>query len=69
MLFWWGLWLLGVAADPAWGWTVVGPAAITALFLTVSVPWMDRRMTARHPAWAERMRRVPALLPLRWRRG
>ncbi len=69
VLFWWGLWLLGVAADPAWGWTIVGPAAITTLFLTVSVPWMDRRMTSRHPAWAERMRRVPALLPLRWRRG
>ncbi len=66
--FWWGLWLLGVAADPAWWWTVAGPVAITLLFALVSVPWMDRRMAARHPAWRERLRTVPALLP--WpRRG
>lgn len=63
VLFWWGLWLLGLAADPSWAWTAVGPACITFLFLLVSVPWMDRRMLARHPGYAERMRRVPGLLP------
>jgi steroid 5-alpha reductase family enzyme len=51
VLFWWGLWLFGVAADPAWAWTAIGPAAITALFTFVSVPWMDRRMEAGHPGW------------------
>jgi steroid 5-alpha reductase family enzyme len=69
VLFWWGLFLLGLAAGPGWGWTVVGPLAITALFAFVSVPWMDRRMLARHPAWAERLRRVPALLPFPRPRG
>jgi hypothetical protein len=44
----------------------VGPLSITLLFVFVSVPWKDRRMLARHPAWAERMQKVPALLP--WRR-
>lgn len=63
VLFWWGLFLFGLAADPGQAWTAVGALSITALFLLVSVPWMDRRMLARHPAWAERMRRVPALLP------
>jgi hypothetical protein len=29
----------------------------------VSVPWMDRRMAARHPEWNARTRGVPALLP------
>jgi steroid 5-alpha reductase family enzyme len=47
VLFWWGLWLFGLAADPAWWWTVAGPLAITALFAFVSVPWMDRRLQAR----------------------
>jgi steroid 5-alpha reductase family enzyme len=69
VLFWWGLFLFGLAAGPGWGWTVVGPLAITALFTLVSVPWMDRRMLARHPAWAERLRRVPALLPFPRPRG
>jgi steroid 5-alpha reductase family enzyme len=63
ILFWWGLFLSGVAAAPAWGWAVVGPLAITLLFVGVSVPWMDRRMASRHPAWRDRMRAVPALLP------
>ncbi len=63
VLFWWGLWLSGVAAAPGWAWTAVGPLAITLLFVLVSVPWMDRRMAARHPAFVERLRTTPALVP------
>lgn len=63
ILFWWGLFLSGVAAAPRWAWTMVGPLAITLLFVFVSAPWMDRRMAARHPAWIERLRTVPALVP------
>ena len=63
LLFWWGLWLLGLAAAPSWAWTVAGPMAITLLFLLVSVPWMDRRMLSRHPVYAARMRAVPGLVP------
>jgi steroid 5-alpha reductase family enzyme len=61
--FWWGLWLFGVAADPRWAWTAVGPASITLLFLLVSLPWMDRRMLSRHPEWAAQMRATSALVP------
>jgi len=65
--FWWGLWLFGIAANPGWGWSVVGPLSITLLFILVSIPWMDRRMLSRHPAWAARMA-TSALVP--WpRRG
>ena len=67
IIFWWGLWLFGLAADPAWAWTVIGPVSITLLFALVSIPWMDRRMLSRHPAWAVRMS-TSALVP--WpRRG
>jgi steroid 5-alpha reductase family enzyme len=69
VLFWWGLWLFGLAADPAWWWTVAGPLAITALFTFVSVPWMDRRMEAHHPGWRARRAGAPALVPLPARRG
>jgi steroid 5-alpha reductase family enzyme len=61
--FWWGLWLFGVAADPRWAWTAVGPASITLLFLLVSLPWMDRRMLSRHPEWAAQMKATSALVP------
>ncbi|HSN13661.1 MAG TPA: DUF1295 domain-containing protein [Anaeromyxobacteraceae bacterium] len=63
VLFWWGLWLFGVAADPAWWWTVAGPLVITALFTFVSAPWMDRHLEERHPGWRERRAQVPALWP------
>jgi steroid 5-alpha reductase family enzyme len=63
VLFWWGLFLFGIASGPGWGWTVVGPLSITLLFLLVSVPWMERRMLSRHPAWAEHMRRTSSLVP------
>jgi steroid 5-alpha reductase family enzyme len=62
--FWWGLWLFGLAAAPAWWWTVAGPVAMVLLFTFVSVPMMDRRSLERRPAYADHMRRVPALLPL-----
>ena len=61
--FWWGLWLFGLAAAPSWWWTVAGPILMVLLFAFVSVPMMDRRSLARRPAYAEHMRRVPALLP------
>jgi steroid 5-alpha reductase family enzyme len=63
ILFWWGLFLSGVAAAPGWTWSAAGPIAITVLFVRVSVPWMDRRMASRHPGWRERLRSVPALVP------
>jgi steroid 5-alpha reductase family enzyme len=64
ILFWWGLFLFGLAADPAWWWTVAGPLAITLMFVFVSVPMLDRRMLARRPDYAARMRAVSALVPL-----
>jgi steroid 5-alpha reductase family enzyme len=63
VLYWWGLFLFGMAADPTWAWSVVGPLSITLLFTLVSVPWMDRRMLSRHPAWDQQMRRTSPLVP------
>jgi steroid 5-alpha reductase family enzyme len=62
--FWWGMWLFGLAAAPSSGWwTAAGPVVMVVLFAAVSVPLMDRRSLQRRPAYAEQMRRVPALVP------
>lgn len=61
--FWWGIYLLGLVADPGWWWTIVGPGWLTCLFVFFSVPLMDRRSLARRPGYAEHMARVPALVP------
>lgn len=69
ILFWVSLWLFAVAADPSvWWWTLVGPAAIIALFAGASIPAMDERNAERRPGWAEYAARTPALLP-RWPRA
>jgi steroid 5-alpha reductase family enzyme len=60
---WFGLWLFGLASAPSWWWTAVGPLAMLALFVFVSVPMMDRRSLERRPGYAEHMRRVAPLLP------
>jgi steroid 5-alpha reductase family enzyme len=60
---WWGLWLFGLAADPSWWWTVIGPLAMVALFAGVSIPLMERRNLERRPDYAAYQRGVAALLP------
>jgi steroid 5-alpha reductase family enzyme len=66
--FWWGLFLFGLAGSPRdWWWTLPGPLWITIMFVTISIPLIDRRSLARRPGYAEHMRRVPALLPRRRR--
>lgn len=64
-LFWWGLFLFGFAADSSYGWTVIGPLAMMAMFRFASIPMLDQRSLARRPGYAEHMQRVNALLPRR----
>jgi steroid 5-alpha reductase family enzyme len=64
-----GLYLFGLAANPGWWWTIIGPVAITALFLGISVPMMDTRMLARHPGYAEHIAARSGLVPWPARQG
>jgi steroid 5-alpha reductase family enzyme len=61
--FWWGLWLFGLAAAPSWWWTVAGPLCMTALFLGLSVPMMDRHLASRRPGYTTALRKRSAFLP------
>lgn len=63
IMFWWGLYLFALAADPSYWWVVAGPVAVTVLFVFVSVPMMDRRNLDRRPRYQEHMRKVSALIP------
>jgi len=63
ILFWWGLYLFGLAADPARWWTGVGALAITLLFLLISLPLIERRMLERRPTYREARRRRSLLVP------
>ena len=61
--FWWGVWLFGLAAHPAWAWTVIGPVTMTCLFLFASIPMLEERSMARRPGYAEHVQRVSMLVP------
>jgi steroid 5-alpha reductase family enzyme len=62
-LFWWGLWAFGAAAGHTAWWTAAGAVSITAMLLFISIPLIDARMLASRPDYAERQRRVSALVP------
>jgi steroid 5-alpha reductase family enzyme len=63
ILFWWGMWVFATAAAPFAWWTLTGPVAMTALFVFVSVPWMDRHLEERYPAYREHRESTSALIP------
>jgi steroid 5-alpha reductase family enzyme len=61
--FWWGLFFFGLAAEPGYWWTIIGPVMITLLFTTISIPMMEKRLLASRPDYPAHQKRVPALLP------
>ena len=63
IMFWWGLYLFALASDLRYWWTAMGPLAITALFVFISIPMMDRHIEERHAGYRQRRQDVPALLP------
>ena len=63
MLFWWGLFLFGFAADVSAWWMLVGPLSVTGLIAGISVRMIDQRSLARRPGYAEHMERIPAFFP------
>jgi steroid 5-alpha reductase family enzyme len=67
ILFWWGLYLFGLAADPSSVWTLSGPLAVTGLFHFVSLPMIEKRMLERKPGFAAYRERTSLLIP--WTRA
>lgn len=63
MGFWWGLWLFALAADAAWWWTVIGPVAITVMFMAASIPMMEKRSLANRAAYATYAAEVSLIIP------
>ena len=52
---WWGVWLMYVAANGFERnlWYIVGPVAMTCLFLFISIPLMEKRQLQNKPGYAE----------------
>ncbi len=63
MLWWWGVFLFALAADPGSWWTGVGALSMTVMFLTASIPFAEKRSLERRPGWSEYCERTPLLIP------
>jgi steroid 5-alpha reductase family enzyme len=63
ILFWWGLYLFGVAADSAYYWTIIGPISITALFFSVSIPMINKRMKQTKPGYEAEIKSRSGIIP------
>ena len=67
--FWVSLFLFGVAA---WGWVYpwswLGPAVMIMLFVGISIPMIEKKLTADKPAYASYRSRTSMLIP-RWSRA
>jgi steroid 5-alpha reductase family enzyme len=52
IMMWWGVWVM-YASLFGFDWYILGPVAMTALFLCVSIPMMERRQLQNKPGYAE----------------
>ncbi len=62
-LFWLGMFVFALAAGAPFWPLVLGPIFILILFLGISIPMIDKRMTQRYPKYAERKKNVPKFFP------
>ena len=63
-LFWLGIYLFGLIANPSYWWTGIGMILMLAMFLFASIPLMDKRMKEKRPEYAAHMKKVSAFFPL-----
>jgi len=64
IVFWWGLVLFAVGAGVEFWWTAVGAAGVTALFLVVSLPLIEKRMASRRDDYGRVVAETSRLIPL-----
>lgn len=61
ILFWWGMWVM-YASLFGFNWLILGPIAMTALFLGISIPLMEKRQLKNKPGYAEYRKQTRILI-------
>lgn len=64
LMVWWGLWIASLPAAP-W-FTLLCPLAMTALFIFISIPMMERHLNDTKSDYRQILRTTPRLLPVRF---
>ena len=58
---WWGVWMM-YASVYGLDWLILAPVAMTALFLFISIPMMERRQLQNKPGYAEYRKKTRMLI-------
>ncbi len=61
ILMWWGVWVMSLSQG-SFDWSIAGPLAMTALFMFISIPMMERRQLENKQGYAEYRARTRILI-------
>ena len=61
MAFWWGIWIM-YAAFGGIDWFICGPIAMSAMFLGISIPLMEKRQLQNKPGYADYRKQTRMLI-------
>lgn len=59
--FWWGIWAMYASLN-GMNWLILAPIAMTALFLGISIPLMEKRQLQNKPGYAEYRKQTRMLI-------
>ena len=59
--FWWGVWIM-YAAFGGLDWFICGPIAMSAMFICISIPLMEKRQLQNKPGYAEYRKQTRMLI-------
>ncbi len=62
MIFWLGMSICGIAFGASWH-TLAGVAALTIMFIVVSIPMKEKHMKLRYPDFDDYAKKVPLIIP------
>ena len=63
VLFWWGIWLMQVGANPQIWATVIGPVVMTLLFLFISILMMEKYILTSKSSYGSYKKQVSMFIP------
>jgi steroid 5-alpha reductase family enzyme len=65
ILTWWGIFLFGLSFGLEFWWTGIGALLITIMFAGISIPMIEKRLSAKWEWYENYKKKVPMLLPLK----
>lgn len=68
IMMWWGVYIVQLSVLPGRWYLLAGPLLNTLLFLLISIPMAEKRLSERKPAYKAYREQTPMLLPIRIRK-